>query len=135
MGQVVPFKPRQTSETGLSGGDEQVNDHSRGGARLHAVFDSLAVMENFANGLPRDRLIHAAHHAVDLQDEVNLLDFKEDLTSEETQRLLEMAARLEMMPLADYISGLSVLDAHRTPQRVMAYTSMYIERLPNLLET
>lgn len=132
MGDVVPFrkKPAQ-SERGYDQDEELLDPHDRGGTMLHHVFDRLAELEGFAVGLPKDRLIFAAHHAVDLQDEVHLLaGFRDDRASEESQRLAEMAAQLEIVPLADYICGLSALDAHRTPQRVMVYTASYIDRIP-----
>lgn len=134
MGEVIPFAKRPLIEKpGNDHTKEPSDEHARGGAILHSVFDQLAALEGFAAGLPQKRLLEVAHHAVDLQDEVRALEgFREDPSSEEFKRLLEMAARLEVLPLADYVGGLTALDAHRTPQRVMAYTGNYIDRIPNL---
>ena len=134
MGDVLPFNKRHSPVEGGSAGDEVTTDrYDRAGAALHRVFDQLAGLEGFAVGLPKDRLLVAAHHAVDLQDEVHLLtDFKDDPTSEDAQRLADMADQLEIVPFAEYISSLTALDAHRTPQRVMVYTSTYIDKIPLL---
>lgn len=140
MSNVIPFgsKPERRARELVSGQYPDVDPrtyYSQGTALLHQTFDRLAAMDTFGAELPKDRLIEAAHHAVDLQDEVySLEDFREHPASEEAERLREMATRLGIVDLADYISSLTTHDAHRTPQRVMTYTSVYIDRIPLLLE-
>jgi hypothetical protein len=137
MGNVVPFerRPGRRIQDTTPHSGEQKDYYTQGTVLLHETFDRLAQLEGFALGLPKQHLINTAHHAVNLQDEVNsLVGYKDDPSSEAALRLAEMAAQLETLALADYISTLGVADAHRTPQRVMAYTGVYIDRLPLLLQ-